>query len=206
MAQTIDMENANCNPTETSTDPDNYSNPADPNSEDRWDWRQEEFTIYLQGEGGTQGTDVVTIVSPYFDQQGNPNVFDLADAQNKDFEPEDGWELLYRNFGTPQQGTTTPFFVLYNKYTGTIRAFVNIINSGESPYTAAAMKLTFENPGFSPTRQTAVLNQVGSSTFAGDEIQRDAGRFKLDGVIEMVLDADPTGSRCLPSNGQLCEG
>lgn len=171
-----------CEPTGIKTDPENYSNPQDPPKDRLWDWRQEEFTIYIVTNGnGTLGTPV-SIINPFYDQSGNPNTYVLSDAQEKNFEPIDGWELLYQNFGTPQQGVSTPFFILYNRYNGTLRAFVNIINSGEFPYTAAGLELSYVVPSGTPTtfpnvRQTAALNQLGKSTFAPNEFQRDAKHF-----------------------------
>jgi hypothetical protein len=132
-----------CEPVNITTDPDSYINPTDPNGDRMWDWRAEEFTVYLpSGQGGVPNT----LVSPFFDQNGNVNTFYLSNAIEKDFEPEDGWELLYRKFGSMQQGVTTPYFMLYNRYTGTIRVFVNIINSGGFPYNAGGIQLTMERP------------------------------------------------------------
>jgi hypothetical protein len=47
-------------------------------------------------------------------------------ATDKDFWPEDGWELLVKDFGEPggvSQATDNPFYALYNKYTGKLRVF-----------------------------------------------------------------------------------
>jgi len=47
-------------------------------------------------------------------------------ATDKDFWPEDGWELLAKDFGLPggiSQATENPFYALYNKYTGKLRVF-----------------------------------------------------------------------------------
>jgi hypothetical protein len=87
-----------------------------------FDWRTQNFTVYLTSVDGTPGV-ATTIVNPYFDQSLNPTTFPLANAVVKDFAPADGWELLYRSFGTALNGVRTPFFVLYNKYNGTVRAF-----------------------------------------------------------------------------------
>lgn len=50
---------------------------------------------------------------------------DILDFDEKDFHPEDGWELLNKNFGSAGAGNevSNPFFALYNKYTGKIRVF-----------------------------------------------------------------------------------
>jgi hypothetical protein len=145
---------------------------------DAFDWRTENFSIYLSSQNGTSGV-ATTIVNPFFDQSLNPTTFILADAIEKDFAPVDGWELLYKSFGSSQQGVKIPFFALYNKFNGTVRVFANIVNSGESPYTAAGIKLSFQNPSssFENRRQTAILNQLGSTTFSIEQFQRDAVHF-----------------------------
>jgi hypothetical protein len=141
-----------------------------------FDWRTQNFTVYLSLQDGTPGV-ATTIVNPYFDQSLNPTTFHLANAVEKDFAPEDGWELLYRSFGTVSQGVKTPFFVLYNKYNGTVRVFANIVNSGESTYTAAGIRLSYDRQNFISRRQTAILNQLGATTFSMEQFQRNALHF-----------------------------
>lgn len=175
----VNVPEGGCEPVGISTNPDKYINPNDPSGDLKWDWREEQYTIYLTN-GGTPGVPV-TIVNPFFDQSGNPNTFALANEFEKDFNPLDGWELLYRKFGSETQGVITPYFILYNKYTGTIRIFVNIVNAGSFPYTAGGINLTMERPSnssFPQVRQTAVLNQVGLYSFAADEMQKNAKHFK----------------------------
>jgi hypothetical protein len=160
-----------------STDPDNYNNSTDLTEAKKWDWRSENYTIYMTGQMGTTGSPV-TVVNPYFDQSLNPNTFYLANENTKDFNPADGWELLYKHFGTPNQGISTPYFVLYNKYNGTVRVFANIVNSGTFTYNAAAITLSYKAPtNMVPKRQTAVLNQLGTYSFSMDQMQKDALHF-----------------------------
>lgn len=176
--QTINMTEV-CEPVGISTDPDDYVNPNDPNSDLRWDWRSEMYTVYITENGqGTAGS-AVEIRSPFYDQSGNLNTWPYADAVEKDYDPEDGWELLYKKFGSEAQGLQTPFFALYNKYSGTIRVFVNIVNSGTFPFTASGIKLTYSVPsGITALRQTSLLNVIGEYTFAGDEMMKDVSHFE----------------------------
>lgn len=177
----VNVPESGCEPVGISTDPDNYINPFDPAETRKWDWRTQDYTVYLTNTSGTPGTPV-TIVNPFYDQSGNPNTFYLADALDKDFKSEDGWELLYQKFGSESQGVVTPYFMLYNKYTGIVRVFVNIINSGSFPFTAAGIQITMEKPNPEPpglpvVRQTAILNHLGEYTFASDQLQKSAGHF-----------------------------
>jgi hypothetical protein len=166
----VTVPNSGCSINTISTNPDLV-----PGS---FDWRTQNFTVYLSLQDGTPGV-ATTIVNPYFDQSLNPTTFNLANAIEKDFAPVNGWELLYRSFGTSSQGVKTPFFVLYNKYNGTVRVFANIVNSGESPYTAAGIRLSYQNSTSNSDnrRQTAILNQLGATTFSMEQIQRDAVHF-----------------------------
>lgn len=75
---------------------------------------------------------VTAIASPFF-QPFNSNVGNLIaplDTLQREFRPEDGWELIkmdlgYYADGTPiPTGTTNPSVILYNKYTGILRVFV----------------------------------------------------------------------------------
>jgi hypothetical protein len=180
----VNVPESGCEPVGISTNPDDYQNPYDPQATKKWDWRTQDYTMYLTNTSGTPGTPV-TIVNPFYDQSGNPNTFFLADAFDKDFKWEDGWELLYKKFGTESQGVITPYFMLYNKYSGVVRVFVNIINSGTFSYTAGGIQLTMEKPNPSPpglptVRQTAVLNHLGTYTFASDQLQKNAGHFSAN--------------------------
>ncbi|MFY0674909.1 MAG: T9SS type A sorting domain-containing protein [Bacteroidia bacterium] len=101
-------------------------------SNNTWDWTQELFDdMYISGR-----TNPTTRYSPFWTPQTstsqNVALFDFQKHTTrnlKDFHPEDGWELLVKNFGVPSGGTGAgdvdyPFFALYNKYTGKVRAFL----------------------------------------------------------------------------------
>lgn len=54
------------------------------------------------------------------------NYWDYTDHKEVDVQPEDGWELLLKNFGTSTDPIPDPFFLLYNRYTGRLKAFIMI--------------------------------------------------------------------------------
>jgi hypothetical protein len=108
-----------------------FSSEPDPNtmddiirSIDYWDWREETFELHIYNS--VLNTTTTSIKdSPFFlngfiDQ---PNTNHLGGSTFKDNAPEDGWELVLKNFGTPNQGITMPFFILYNRYSGKLRSF-----------------------------------------------------------------------------------
>ncbi|MBC6993591.1 T9SS type A sorting domain-containing protein [Neolewinella lacunae] len=96
---------------------------------DEWDWTQPLYTLYYKIDG-TNVTNV-NVISPFYDltNNGEPNV-EYLQTVPPDFALEDGWELLYRNFGGPIPGTSgvefvdAPSFALYNRYSGKVRVMV----------------------------------------------------------------------------------
>lgn len=87
-----------------------------------WDWRAPEYTIHYRPSNGTAITEEID--SPFFVAGDNINHlgFDPTGGP-RDFQPEDGWELLYRRFGTPERPTREPTFGLYNRLDGRVRIF-----------------------------------------------------------------------------------
>lgn len=152
-----------------STDPTHYNNSSDPTAARKWDWMANQYDVYYQEGTGTPGV-LGHLVSPYWETSTNPNTVHFVDqpADEKDYSPKNGWELLGRNFGTPLQGIKNPYFLLYNKYTGVVRVFVNLKNSGGVPYNAATITLSFKNGG--GKRRTAIFNQLGNVTNAVNKI------------------------------------
>jgi len=92
--------------------------PGDPNRDASWDWTQDvDYTLHWQV---AEGPASQTVPLPYFTNVGPAGV-DLT--INGDFRREDGWVLVYRDFGTAARPATLPMFLLYNKYRGILRLF-----------------------------------------------------------------------------------
>lgn len=105
-----------------------------PNSYNNWNWKDPsngylekkyEFWTFYQGQRGWHNPFYLpNAVTPY---NFNIDHFRIKHSVNKlDIQPQGGWELLYKDFGTSNNYVHRPFFALYNKYTGRIRAFFNI--------------------------------------------------------------------------------
>jgi len=121
---------AQCNPDSLyKTDWKLYSGQAGQNS---FNWTQihPQIVAYIKGRTG-----IDSIRLPYFCvkpvgsgscENDNLTVFHDIDANKQDIKPEDGWELVIKDFGTPSDRVENPRLVLYNKYTGKIRIFVLI--------------------------------------------------------------------------------
>jgi Secretion system C-terminal sorting domain len=80
--------------------------------------------INWQGANGSQ-----SLYTPFF--QTDNNITGHFAWPNPDYKPEDGWELLKKDFGgilgnnnDPNYRSINPYLVLYNKYNGRLRVFM----------------------------------------------------------------------------------
>jgi Secretion system C-terminal sorting domain len=82
----------------------------------------------------------------------------------QDIYPEDGWELLIKDFGTPNtivNGVTiqgreqpNPYYLLYNKYTGRMKVFYAVV--GTPPANSSYLEISF----FTTSKKRAVFAHV----------------------------------------------
>ncbi|MGB0391955.1 MAG: T9SS type A sorting domain-containing protein [Salibacteraceae bacterium] len=106
-----------CKPNTITTNPDVTGD---------FDWRLE-----LLNNGNVfipTGPQQINFGSPFYYPQGQPNLVTPGIPLLKDFHPEDGWEVVYFDFGTPNNAVNDPIFALYNKYKGILRVFMLLIN------------------------------------------------------------------------------
>jgi hypothetical protein len=132
---------AQCPINTVTTNPDNYQNSSDPTESLKFDWRLQTWTGYRPS---TPGPIAYQITSPFFDNNGNPNLPDISLVSVKNYSPLDGWEFIARNFGTTLQGTDNPWLILYNRYNGILRIFLQI-NSSFTSVQAAQLRLSFSS-------------------------------------------------------------
>jgi hypothetical protein len=130
---------AQCPPNGITTNPSAPINTQAPSKLNTFEWRNQTFPINsyysIPGE---------LTFSPFYQTDNIPiNHF----IDNKDMQPEDGWEIIRKDFGYLDDGTpssvpiTHPYLVLYNKYTAIMRVFVA---KGDNPaYTGARIKIEF---------------------------------------------------------------
>jgi hypothetical protein len=175
----------------TSTDWRNY--PA--TSDNEWDWTLSGLShpIYLDNNLSVPN-DYIEL--PYFCSKP-PNTGSCDGFQNvgqyqfkglgkeyQDINPEDGWELLLKDFGTPNPigettggfGRNNPYFILYNKFTGRMKIYVAMM--GIQSKQAAFVRIGFDNndPG---TLKLANTNQVNRALFsAAESVQKTVLEFK----------------------------
>ncbi len=130
--------------TATSTDWTKYIS-GNFNFPNNWNWTQPGIThpVYLNDQLNNPSFNIKL---PYFcglgvgsGSCGNENTLQYELLENKiekqDIYPEDGWELLVKNFGTGNStlnvnngvGVPNPYFVLYNRYNGKMKIYYAII-------------------------------------------------------------------------------
>jgi len=85
-----------------------------------WDWRETTYTFYTNDYPGPHKSPWYAVYS------NNPNIDVFRTQIEKDYDPEDGWVLVQRDFGEENRPINHPYFILYNKYTGILRIFVAI--------------------------------------------------------------------------------
>jgi hypothetical protein len=113
-------------------------------------------------------------------------------GQNSDYYPQDGWELIKRDFGKLADGSTNPskkpgpYMILYNKYSGKLRvvaAFpglgaqqainvtLSLIPSNANSTKSASAVLNFNNNTALPLDQATKVTQVTTpAAYPGDDL------------------------------------
>ena len=118
-----------------------------------WDWRgSTDYTFYLYGSRYLNSGGVVKKKSPWYDTNTNENVSAFRYENPKNYEPNQGWILIQRDFGAPGRFINHPYFILYNRYAGILRVFVAITET-VAGYNKAAISLGYAKG----RKRTAIL-------------------------------------------------
>ncbi|MCO5252336.1 MAG: T9SS type A sorting domain-containing protein [Candidatus Kapabacteria bacterium] len=126
------------------TDPNNAINeryPSKTNTDGRiLNWMDKQFDVNCM----FFHSGVNRIESPF--NQTN-NIFVNHFLDNKDNKPEDGWELICRQFGYNDDGLldtdeNNPYLVLYNRYLGLIRVFA-LVGNNKADYSYGKISMRF---------------------------------------------------------------
>jgi hypothetical protein len=99
-----------------------------------WDWRAEDYELVYYPDNNTTPA-FRTVSSPFHTTGTNINHLNfLTNGESVDYEPAEGWELLYRNLGTAVRPVKEPSYGLYNRLDGRIRILFYIEpNDGIAP-------------------------------------------------------------------------
>ena len=135
-----------------------------------WDWRQEFYTdVYVIGESNPYSNGGFGVPSPFIPPIGGSTNTNLGKFYSQfaatnsltsvDCQPNDGWELLAKEFGNATVPGNTPFFCLYNRYTGIVRAFFLAVQIPTSPQNGAIVTMRHE-PYAGVTRESAIFSHL----------------------------------------------
>jgi len=116
------------------------------NANKNWKWDDPALTtvkLYFKPKINNQPSPSIERSLPWF-IAGNP-----INNSDKDYRSELGWVLYLKDFGTPDRPAQTPFFALYNRYSGVLRFFVynyrtQDLNEGSKTYYIG--KLSYTDP------------------------------------------------------------
>lgn len=138
-----------------------------------WDWRDNStanWEAYVVSQSNPSTNVIVSLRSPFKDYGiFEPNVNHLytgLTGSEIDYQPSDGWELLYKNFGSASENIAVdnPSFVIYNRFSSQLRVFIYARKSIGQIVSDAA--LTF---GFSDKNNiTSLLSYFRDNTSALD--------------------------------------
>ncbi len=160
-----------------------------PFKKNTFDWRQHYFNT-IPAFSSTS-----TLESPFWKNNSNDNLFNIiAFADNAplyaDFNPEDGWELIRRDFGFKADGSLSPqrvgpYFILYNRFSGTLRVLAYLANT--SSYQVVNVKLSFgEGRGENPSGIFAHYNTDGSRAMDQNTIVKSISTPAQSGGNQLI--------------------
>lgn len=123
-------------PSEHTTDPQ-FSFAPSGKPTNTFDWRQEYYSMAYDAAGIRTA---INVKSPFYSNE--PNLRPISSKFSvdgtyqggEDFSSIDGWEFVQMDFGYDKLGNQKselrgePYFVLYNRFTGTLRVFLYIYN------------------------------------------------------------------------------
>ena len=165
-----------CDPNGIFTRPDLPVNPQIPSLTNNFDWMRIKYK--LNTAFATPGND--SIFSPIY--QPDNDIIDHL-RLSLDMKPQDGWELLRREFGYNHDGTFTnpkpenPYIVMYNKYSSILRVF--FARGTTAQYNAAKLSITFNEAAQAQSSLLDLSDGVISldSLFRKNKIFQSTSRF-----------------------------
>lgn len=103
-----------------------------------WQWWSEaEFELYITNQNPIHQF----VESPFFPNPSQNTNFLVPDPDDNN--PSDGWELLWKRFGTLQNPIDVPSFALYNRFTGKFRVFAYDIQGENGDWETGYNKIEF---------------------------------------------------------------
>ncbi|MCX6185681.1 MAG: T9SS type A sorting domain-containing protein [Bacteroidetes bacterium] len=136
-----------------------------------WDWRQAFYTdMYVYGKSNPYSPGNAGVPCPFIppsggSQQPNLSKFYVQYAKSNsltsvDCQPDDGWELLAKEFGSATTPVNTPFFCLYNRYTGIVRAFFFSVQIPTAPQSGSMIRMQHITNGLPIPRESGIFSHL----------------------------------------------
>jgi Secretion system C-terminal sorting domain len=103
-------------------------------------WLDDQYFVYTK----TGQTTPDPIWSPFSSQNNaSANINGFIVSEPKDNDPAEGWELVLKNFGLPNDPYPNPTLVLYNRFSGILRVFIYVPQSPNFDKNTAKIDLKF---------------------------------------------------------------
>ncbi|MCS6795736.1 MAG: T9SS type A sorting domain-containing protein [Raineya sp.] len=149
-----------------------------------WDWRTPTWEAYL---ASYFNPPINEVISPFYVIASN--TYEIAQFAVKDFEPDEGWEFVKRNIGSPSFRTSRPYWVFYNKNTAILRVFFLIPKSSAAqtndPNKGGYISIEFYRLA-APVYQSNLLTAKASPLLPTD-VFKDSTNIK---AVNRVINAD----------------
>ena len=168
-------------------------NPPNGSSIKAFRWLDERYLIYTR----TGQTIPDTAWSPFSNENNaDPNINGFITFKPRDNDPNEGWELILKNFGAPSDPYPEPTLVLYNRFSSIMRVFVYVPQSATFNRNTATIDLKFyyiTNPGSSDKFESALLGPLSTPLLPLDKFKKKIEvstiqRTKNNGLFWMYAD------------------
>jgi hypothetical protein len=145
-----------------------------------WDWRTPSWECNVRTNGG--GDIITSITSPFSGiSSDNVNLGSLASNASKDYEPNDGWELIRRQLGkSTDPPISNAYVIFYNKFTSKVRIFFlvnqnfsNTTVSEFNTYKGAIIKIYWEQQDINFVYQSNLLSTFSTPMLPLDQFKRN---------------------------------
>lgn len=158
---------SNCTPNGISTNPETPINPiiqSNSNCTDvlnYFDWTDQYFSTPQYDNNGTN-----IVESPFYNEDNSflEHISWHTQYGGPNYHPEDGWELLKENITETDAGVDFIYFILYNKFSSTIRVF-GAFEQKNQDYNYYVIKLGFSDK----ENMTALLHPTSGLAQSLDE-------------------------------------
>ncbi|OJJ17564.1 hypothetical protein BKI52_27260 [marine bacterium AO1-C] len=146
-----------------------------------WDWKllPTDQNYCKTWVARTTSNGIQNMGAPWY-QPGNSILTEIGSQE--DYQPNDGWVIIKRDFGLLSAQVPNPYFILYNKFRGLMRVFVYVMD--ENSYDGAIMTLEVKNT--SGTYQPGLASLASPKLMAADKFL-SSNQNDLDNVGQLML-------------------